>query len=753
MTPEEEYKREKLRLERKKEKLECENSYREFVKSAWRILEPGEKLTWNWCYDYLCDEVQTQIERIAAREPKKYNLGVNIPPRSLKSMIFTRMPAAWAWIKYPSMRFVRSSYAEQLAIEHAVETRTIIESPWYQRNWGSRFKLKWDQNNKSHFRTSFNGAVITTSTGAKVTGRGGNIVSHDDPISPEQAESEVELKKHLRFHRRTMISRLNNDLVDMFWVIMQRVHMQDLTGWLMENEGEKWKFICLPAEDCEWVTPPELRKFYVNGLLFPERFSKAFCDEKKKDPYVWAGQYMQRPSPEEGGIFKRRDVVYWQYPGMNLPPVIERIGLETVECGLVDLPKVFDDMIDSWDTAFKSKKTSDRVSGHVLASAAAMTYFLDEKLGNMSFAKSCDEIVGNRKEWPQISRTAIEDKATGSTIIEEYEGLLPGIKAIRAVEGDSTYTKAHVMSKAWTAHQIALPHPMLCKWSKSFVDEYVSYTGAPGAKDDRVSSGAQGYVELRRSTPVFPMFRRHPVDINIKWEDLDRSTGFYISEWVEEDLKTSIILALWNARIGRLAVFDEFCLLTPQIEFVKPAIELKIRNASRGVVTDIKRFDWFGNALMFGNAGKVATKRSMITDGMHVSYGREGVNLLENIGYNEHGAILLTGNLFIHKKIIFDRRAVETNRQVQAWYMEGKHGPADGFGLARALINMASSLYETGKMDAIIKRLPEFSPQKESMRKEMDRYAREGREEEFIPGTPESLAHTITTRKQNGWMM
>lgn len=748
-------KRERVRLERKREKLLCEKSFKEFVKASWHVLEPGTPLVWNWHYDLLCDEMQLQIERVAAKEPREYHLGVNIPPRSLKSMIFTRLPAAWAWINYPWLRFIRSSYAEELAIEHAVETRSVIESTWYQRNWGNRFKLKADQNNKSHFRTNFNGAVITTSTGAKVSGRGANFVSHDDPISPEQAESETELKKHLRFHTRTIISRLNNDAVDMFMVIMQRLHMMDLTGYLMDNEPEKWKFICLPAEDCEWVNPPELRKHYVNGYLFPERFGKKFCDEKKQDPYVWAGQYMQRPTPEEGGIFKRKDAVYWQYPGMNLPPVTERIGLEVVECKLVDLPAVFDDTINSWDFAFKDKKTSDFVAGHAMASAGSMTYFIDERHGRMSFGKSCSAMLDLRKAHPQTSRIVIENKANGPAIISEYIDLVPGIKAIESTQGDNTFSKANIMSKAWEAHNIAVPHPLIAKWTKDFVNEYVAYTGAQAMHDDRVSSGAQGYVELRRSQPVFPMYKAKTLDINIRWKDLDQQTGFYISEWVEDDLKTSIVLALWNARLGRLAIFDEFYLSTPQVEFVKPAIEMKIKNASGGVVTTLQRFEWYGNGFMFGRSDSRLSagtlRRNSLVEGMNTNYMREGVTLLENMGYNESGSILLTTNLILRNKIIVDNRAQETNRQIQAWYIEG-NGPAAGFGMARAVINLASSLYAVGKMETLIKKLPEFSPEKARVLAEMQRYDQENRVEEFVLGqSAEPAASPVKDSER--WML
>ena len=715
----EEYKRKKFLLERQREKLLCEKSYKEFVRSAWDVLEPQNTLEWNWHYDVLCDEMQKQIERIANKEPRQYHLCINIPPRSLKSMIFTRLPAAWAWIKYPHMRFIRSSYAEELAIEHAVETRTVIESRWYQRNWGSIYRLKPDQNNKSHFRTTFNGAVITTSTGAKVAGRGGDIVSHDDPISPEQAESETELKKHIRFHNRTMRSRLNNEQVGMFIIVMQRLSIGDLTGWVKENEAEKWKFICLPVEEAAWISPPELRKFYVNGLFFPKRFPQSFCDEKRKDSYVFAGQYMQLPTPEEGGIFKRKDVVFWQKPGMHLPPVTVRVGMETLECELVYLPKTFEDMIDSWDFAFENKKTSDFVSGHTIATSGARTYFLDEVHDRMTFGQSCNALVAQKKKWPMTSRICIEKKANGHAIIQEYIETIPGIKAIEANKGDNTFSKANIMSKAWESHNIVLPHPLLAPWVNKFIEEYIGYTGLPGIHDDRVSSGAQGFVELK-TKPVFPMYRNKLIALNIKWKELETSTGFYISEYVESDSLTSIVIALWNQRLGRLVIFDEIVMLSPLPQWLKPIIESKVINASGGAIMNLSRFEWYGNALMFGRSGEGSARQTLMKDGMQEAYLRENINLIDTPGFNEPGAILNTAMMMLKNKVIVDQHAPECGRQLQAWYYEGT-APASGHGLARAAILLASNLYESGKSDKTAKRYKEFSQEKMGMLENLKR--------------------------------
>lgn len=737
----------KLRLQQQKEKLQCENSYREFVKSAWHVLEGDKGLIWNWHLDYLCDEVQKQIERIGEGRPKEYDLLVNVPPRSLKSMIFTRMAAPWAWIHFPRLKFMRGSYAEELALEHSVETRDIIRSPWYVKNWGSKIKLKIDQDTKSNFKNTLGGACfITAPTSRKTTGRGANIVSLDDPLSADQAESEKDLLRHIRWYRRTLKSRLNDQEIDMFWIIMQRLHEEDLTGYILTNEGHKYKHICLPAQDCKWVSPPDLKKFYVNGLLFPKRFPKKFLDEiKQEDPYVHAGQYMQRPSPEEGGMFKRNTWRFWVPKGVNVPDHTITIGLETFRCETVELPDSFDDMVCSWDFAFKDKATSDYVSGHVIGSKGPNDFILDEFHKKVGYNESCRELLKLKLKWPLTTNILIEDKANGSAIIDDIKHLTEGVKAIQATGGDNTHTKANVTSKKQNTGNIILPHPAICSWTEEFIEEFTNYPNA--AHDDRVSSVCQGIVYIRNSKPVIPAFRQKPVSIKINWKGLEDNTTLYISQWVEPNMYTSIVLALWNSRTGRLAIFDELTISTPTPEIIRDVLEKKIINNSAGVLTSVKKFEWYGNALMFARSERSSNRHAFIRDGIAETYSRHNIDLIDNEYYDEAGSIMLINNMAVYKKLIVDAKAIETYRQLSSWCYEGNE-PGKQNGCARAVCNLASALYESGKMQKLQKKLKPYSKEKEIVLKKLEDEEKFGR-----PFTEGDLDEAMVNINSNRWMV
>ena len=122
----------------------------EFTKAFWHEVVKDPFID-NWHIKFLCDRIQEEVERIAERIPKTKDLIVNISPRSLKSYIFSIMLCPWSWTKYPSLKFINSSYSHQLSTDHCLKGRRLIQSAWYQMHWGHQFELTGDQNAKSFY--------------------------------------------------------------------------------------------------------------------------------------------------------------------------------------------------------------------------------------------------------------------------------------------------------------------------------------------------------------------------------------------------------------------------------------------------------------------------------------------------------------------------------------------------------------------------------------------------------------------------
>jgi hypothetical protein len=298
------------------------------------------------------------------------NLIVNIPPGHAKSLLSAVFWPAWVWIDRPEARWLFSSYREPLATRDSARCRRLIESDWYQQRWGDRYQLTDDQNQKSRFENTKTGyrVVVPMSSG---TGERGDYVVVDDPHSVDQAESDTARSSAVEWWNGSMATRLNDLSTGHKIVIMQRLHEADLTGDLLTMGG--YELLCLPAE-CEperpcitsigWADP---RK-EAGELLWPEKVNRANLEDLKTTlgSYRYASQYQQRPSPAEGGMMKRHWWRYWRPAHQELPPVQVRLpDGEVQSIPAVPLPAQFDQVLQSWDLAFKDLATIDYVVGQV----------------------------------------------------------------------------------------------------------------------------------------------------------------------------------------------------------------------------------------------------------------------------------------------------------------------------------------------------------------------------------------------------
>jgi predicted phage terminase large subunit-like protein len=136
------------------------------------------------------------------------------------------------------------------------------------------------------------GTITGYGAGKHRPGFGGAILI-DDPIKPEDARSETIRQNVLDWFPSTLESRKNSPDTPII-IIMQRLHEEDLSGWLLNGgNGEEWDHVCLPA----------LRE--DGTALWPDKHdADKLRQMQDAAPYSFAGQYQQRPAPLEGGLFK-----------------------------------------------------------------------------------------------------------------------------------------------------------------------------------------------------------------------------------------------------------------------------------------------------------------------------------------------------------------------------------------------------------------------------------------------------------------
>ena len=376
----------------------CRRSFYRFVQEFWYIVVPEDPV-YNWHIEYLCNELQYLNSFVVRREPKPYDLIINVPPGSTKSTIVSQMYTAWVWTIDPKQRHISSSYSQTLSLGHSIKTRDIVTSDKYRRLF-PEIKLKEDQSSKSDFWNNFGGERFTTSTGSAVTGVHAHQQLVDDPINPQQASSEVERKAAEEHVLRTLSTRKVNKLLTPLVLVMQRLHEADPTGLLLVKQGKRIKHICLPATADKRVIPASLRANYIDGLLDPIRLNRQALTEAKLDlgSFGYAGQFDQDPAPSEGGIFKKEyfKVVQWK-------PEYDTLTWNFV----ADTAYTSDDENDPSGIWCYTKYKNDFIV------RSARTFYLE-------FPELCKKMVSFTHEhgYTKNSLIEVEPKASGKSLVQ-----------------------------------------------------------------------------------------------------------------------------------------------------------------------------------------------------------------------------------------------------------------------------------------------------------------------------------------------
>ncbi len=277
------------------------DSFEDFLLRFWDTVI-AEPLSWNWHMSLLCRELQTVAERVLRREPKEYDLIINVPPGTSKSTIASEMFPVWLWTRDPSIRTICGSYAFPLSLHLASLSRRILMSEKFRRLFPEVILM---DEQKALLSTSAGGQRIATSTGGSITGMHGHFLIIDDPVNPKEAASDVELAAANDWIDHTLMTRKVDKLITPLILIQQRLHQNDPTGHVL-NKGGAIRHICLPAELSPSVRPRSMRKHYRDGLMDPIRLSRRSLDEAKRDlgDYAYSGQFDQSPIPKGGGMFR-----------------------------------------------------------------------------------------------------------------------------------------------------------------------------------------------------------------------------------------------------------------------------------------------------------------------------------------------------------------------------------------------------------------------------------------------------------------
>jgi predicted phage terminase large subunit-like protein len=293
----------------------CRDSFWYFVQEMWMEVPGASELVPNWHMQLLCNEFQKSAERVFNGLRSDYDIVVNISPGTSKSTLASILLQAWTWTRMPTMKHITASHTESLALDLANKSRSVICSEKYRRYFP---EVIINSTNASNFSNTLGGSRKSCTVGGKSpVGFHAHMIVVDDPIDPQKALSPASLQAANMFMTEVLPSRKVDKEVSVTFLIMQRLHIQDPTGLLLDKAkqgGLKVKHFCFPSElpatsqgyDASSVHPQELGEMYEDGLMDPVRLSRFVLDSYRitLGEYSYLGQFLQKPISPGGQMFK-----------------------------------------------------------------------------------------------------------------------------------------------------------------------------------------------------------------------------------------------------------------------------------------------------------------------------------------------------------------------------------------------------------------------------------------------------------------
>lgn len=234
---------------------------------------------------------------------------INVPPGYSKTELASINYMARGLAVNPMARFLHLSYSDKLVLLNSGIVREIVKSSDFQGMWP--INIKTDTDSKKIWHTDKNGGITATAAGGQVTGfRAGHMddtqftgaLIIDDPVKPDDAYSETIREAVNNAYNETIASRVAIETIPII-VIMQRIHWNDLSGYLLRGgSGENWHHLTLPVKiepheeyPSEYTHGIPIEHNLDDGWLWPFKHNEKHEVALKSHRRKFAAQYRQKP--------------------------------------------------------------------------------------------------------------------------------------------------------------------------------------------------------------------------------------------------------------------------------------------------------------------------------------------------------------------------------------------------------------------------------------------------------------------------
>lgn len=434
------------------------SDFKLFARVAFWIQRNSEFLWVDGLHDVICDSLMGIW--CGGRKDEL----LNIPPRYGKTELAC-MFCAWAFGHNDKCEFLHISFSDNLINRNSRKIRAVMEHEFYLLAFDTR--LSKTNSKVDEWQTEGGGLFQCRTTFGKVTGLGcgskneidadgrfvfAGMMWIDDPLKPSDAHT-VERTKVNDAYSEVLRSRRNSPKTTPTLVTMQRLHEEDFSWYLLNHYG--------------------FRQIKIKGMqdngkpLWPFMHSKEdFAKMKEIEPYTYASQYQQEPTPKGGSIFLRES---WRRYS--------------------SLPADFDKVVITADTAQKIKEHNDFSVFQLWGRMDGRAYLLDQLRGKWTADDLLIEAVAFvdrcKRLYPQLREMHVEDKASGTGLIQQIPSKARGIAVIPIQRSIDKVSRSYDVVPYVNAGQVLLPSG--AAWVEQFIDECSGFNALmTHAHDDQV---------------------------------------------------------------------------------------------------------------------------------------------------------------------------------------------------------------------------------------------------------------------------
>jgi predicted phage terminase large subunit-like protein len=224
------------------------------------------------------------------------------PPGCGKSTYISYLYAAWYLAAHPGDQILACAHTEMLAASNSIAVHRIVQDFGDVLGYGLASDAAGD------WRTTNGGRYRGVGVGTAATGYRASLILIDDPVKGvEAAHSQTDRDRVHEWYRQDIRTRRTPGCPTI--LVQTRWHEDDLTGRLLLQEPDDWRYVRLAAiseGDGDPLNRPEGTPLWADDSYgyAEDLLRQRAVAEKTGQTAMWWALYQGSPRPPEGRLFK-----------------------------------------------------------------------------------------------------------------------------------------------------------------------------------------------------------------------------------------------------------------------------------------------------------------------------------------------------------------------------------------------------------------------------------------------------------------